>query len=261
MSTIGPDPLPRELAPGVHWLGSCLEHPYGDRVLHGYNSVYLVSGEHSSILVEAGFPDGLDRLEGQLAGLLAAGLPPLRYLFPTHQETPHASGIGRLLQRHPDAVVVGDVRDYPLVFPHLADRFRPLREGDALDLGGTAFRFVEPVLKDLPSTLWGFDTARRVLFPGDGFAFSHYHEDGHCGRFAEEAGSIDLPDMTALFAELALHWTTFVDMAPWLRRLDGLLDRLGVELVAPTHGLPVTDLAATLPEIREGLLLGSRGPA
>jgi hypothetical protein len=39
-------------------------------------------------------------------------------------------------------------------------------------------------------TWWGFDTRERVLFPGGGFAYSHYHEDGHCGLVAEEAVSL-----------------------------------------------------------------------
>jgi len=29
---------------------------------------------------------------------------------------------------------------------------------------------------------------------------------------------------------------------------------LGVEVVAPTHGLPVTNIALTMPKVREGLI-------
>jgi flavorubredoxin len=254
------NPLPRELAPGVFWLGDCLEQLYQGRVLHGYNSVYLVSGTRSSLLVEAGHPQDLPVIERQLDELLAGGLPPLEYLFTTHQETPHAGGLGRLLDRYPQATACGDVRDLHLVFPGREDRLRPLPIGASIDLGGTRFVCVEPVLFDLPSTRWGFDTRRGVLFPGDGFAYSHYHEDGHCGKVAEEAPSLDLPEMTALFAELALYWTRFVDLEPYVARLDRLVfEERPVELVAPTHGLPITDLEATMPRIREGLRLGSTG--
>jgi hypothetical protein len=96
-----------------------------------------------------------------------------------------------------------------------------------------------------------------VLFPGDGFAYSHYHEDGHCGQTAEESPSLDLPEMTALFAELALYWTRFHDLEPHIVRLLALLDDLDVRIVAPTHGLPIADLPAILPRIVEGLRLGS----
>lgn len=255
-----PNPLPRELAPGVFWLGDCLEQLYHGRVLHGYNSAYLVAGERASLLVEAGHPQDLPVIERQLEELLAGGLPPLEYLFTTHQETPHAGGLGRLLDRYPRSVACGDVRDLHLIFPGHEDRLRPLPIGESIDLGGREFVCVEPVIFDLTSTRWGFDAGHRVLFPGDGFAYSHYHEDGHCGKVAEEAPSLDLPEMTALFAELALYWTRFVDLAPYITRLDELVfDELAVELVAPTHGLPITDLAATMPSIRDGLRLGSSG--
>jgi len=256
----GPHRLPRELAPGIFWMGKCLEVSYRGRPLHGYNSVYLVAGEESSMLVEGGHPQDLPTVEAQLDELMERGVPPLRHLFTTHTETPHSSGLGRLFDRYPDMVAYGDMLDLHLVFPQYADRLRRFDPGDSIDLGGTQFMAVEAVIRDMPYTRWGFDTRRRALFPGDGFAYSHYHEDGHCGSFAEEAPSLDLPDMTALFAELALYWTRFVDLEPYIERLDELLfDELGVELVCPTHGLPVHDLEATLPKIREGLRLGSAG--
>lgn len=65
--------------------------------------------------------------------------------------------------------------------------------------------------------------------------------------------------MTALFAELALYWTKFVDLEPYIRRLDRMVvDELEVELIAPTHGLPIADVAGTLPAIRHGLRVGGR---
>ena len=88
---------------------------------------------------------------------------------------------------------------------------------------------VEPVIRDLRTTWWGFDTKERVLFPGDGFAYSHYHEDGHCGLVAEEAVSLDLPDVSSTFADLALFWTKFADMNVYCDRLDHLIERLDVQ--------------------------------
>lgn len=101
------NPLPRELTPGVFWLGQCLEQLYRGRILHGYNSTYLVAGEHSSLLVEGGHPQDLPVIEAQLEGILAAGAPPLRHVVCTHQETPHAGGVGRVLERHPEATLSG----------------------------------------------------------------------------------------------------------------------------------------------------------
>jgi flavorubredoxin len=252
-----PNPLPRELAPGVFWLGACLLQMWQGRLIHGYNSAFLVCGDDASLLVDAGHPKDLPVIEAQLDALLHAGAPELRYVFCTHQETPHASGIGRWLSRFPELTVCGDVRDFHLVFPQFEHRLRILAPGESIDLGGTQVRLVESVIRDYISTLWAFDTRRHVLFPGDGFAYSHYHDPSHCGKVAEEAPELDLPDMTAVFAELALYWTRFSDMEPYIERLDGMLDELGVELIAPTHGLPITDLVRALPRVREGLRFGS----
>src|SRR5260370_42209853 len=101
-----------------------------------------------------------------------------------------------------------------------------MKGGDEMDLGGGTVMGVERVIRDLRTAWWGFDTRERVLFPGDGFAYSHYHEDGHCGLVAEEAVSLDLPDVSSTFADLALFWTKFADMNVYCDRLGQLVARL-----------------------------------
>ncbi len=251
------NPLPRELAPGVHWLGDCLEQPFRGKVYHSYNAAFLVVGDTASMLVETGHPKDFPVIEQQMEEVLAGGGAPLKHLFITHQETPHSGGLGRILRRFPDLTIHGDISDYHLAFPEHAHRLHPMEVGDAIDLGGRQFAAVEPVIRDLRTTLWGFDTGERVLFPGDGFAYSHYHWDGHCGKVAEEAESLDLVDVSAVFAERALYWTTFTDMNIYADRLEHLLAELDVAVIAPTHGLPILDLEKTVPKVREGLLAGS----
>src|ERR671930_66697 len=198
-----PNPLPREIAPGIFWLGECLEQRQQGKIYHGCNASFLIVGETASMLVETGHPKDFPITEGQLNKLLP-GKPPLKYLFVTHQETPHCGGLGRVVERVSHAI---------------------------LGLGGRSFRAVEPVVRDMRTTWWGFETRERVLFPGDGFAYSHYHEDHHCGLVAEEATSLDLQDTTAVFADLALFWTKFADMRNYCDRLDQLMERLQVKTV------------------------------
>lgn len=252
-----PNPLPREIAPDVYWLGECLEQRQQGKIYHAYNAGFLIVGETASMMVETAHPKDFPILEKQLVKLLA-GRPPLKYLFITHQETPHSGGLGRLLSRYPEAVLCGDVSDYHMAFPQYEHRMRSMKDGNEIDLGGRGFKVVEPVVRDMRTTWWGFETRDRVLFPGDGFAYSHYHEDGHCGLVAEEATSLDLEDTTAVFADLALFWTKFADMRNYCDRLDVLIGKLGVKTIAPTHGLVITDVARTLPKVKEGLLFGSK---
>ena len=61
--------------------------------------------------------------------------------------------------------------------------------------------------------------------------------------------------MTGLFAELALYWTRFSDMEPHIAQLSALIAELDVALIAPTHGLPITDLRRTVPLVLDGLRL------
>jgi flavorubredoxin len=248
------NPLPIELAPGIFWLGECVEVGYQGELLHGGTSAYLVAGERHSALVEAGFTrvsvlmDQIDTLMEQHR------LPELGYVFVTHSEFPHAGGVGHVLARHPEAVACGGVSDLHLIFPQFADRIRFSEPGDTLDLGGTELLVVDGVFRDMPYTRWAFDTRRRVLFAGDGFAFTHEHNAKHCGHLTEDIPDIDIPAMMALFAVAAFHWVEYVDIEPYLERLDELVfDELGAELIAPTHGLPIGDPRATLPAVREGL--------
>jgi hypothetical protein len=69
--------------------------------------------------------------------------------------------------------------------------------------------------------------------------------------------SLDVPTQLARFGAIAFHWTQFVDLEPYISRLDKLLfDELGVGMIAPTHGLPLRDRRR--PPARE-LLRDARG--
>jgi glyoxylase-like metal-dependent hydrolase (beta-lactamase superfamily II) len=109
--------MPREIAPGVFWIGDCLAQRHKGKVYHGYNAAFLVAGANASVLVETGHPKDFPVIERHLAELFARGTPPLKYLFVTHQETPHCGGLGRILTRFPDTILCGDVSDYHLAFP------------------------------------------------------------------------------------------------------------------------------------------------
>jgi len=253
------NPLPREIAPDVYWLGECLEQRYKGVIYHSYNAAFLVIGNDASLLVETGHPKDFPHIERQLAQLLE-GRAPLKYLFITHQETPHSGGLGRIMSRYPESVLCGDISDYHLVIPQYADRIRSMQRDEVIDLGGRGFQAVEPVIRDLRTSWWGFETRDRVLFPGDGFAYSHYHQDGHCGLFAEEAISLNLPDVSSTFADLALFWTKFADMERYVERLEWLLKKLDVKTIAPTHGLPIKDMDGTVKKVAEGLIWASKAP-
>lgn len=244
--------LPRELAPGIQWLGECYEMPYAGRLLHSYDSLFLVSGSEASLLVEAGLPLDREVTETQLERCVATA-PELRYIFLSHQETPHAGGIGRLLALYPNAIAIGDVRDYHLFFPRFVDRFRMLTAGEAIDLGSVTFRALSAVVKDLPTTLWGHVPERGALFCGDGVAYAHHHHAGQCGKLAHELPELEIGTLGGLFVEQALNWLRFVDPEPYVLALHDLIEELAIKLVCPTHGLPITQVERSMADIYAGL--------
>jgi flavorubredoxin len=140
-----------------------------------------------------------------------------------------------------------------MAFPDHAKSFIAMEVGDSIDLGGIEFEALEPVVRDLRTSLWGCIKPMNLLFPGDGFAYSHYHEDGHCGMIAEEAKTLDLFDVSAVFAELALFWTNFVDMDIYADELRALIIEKDIKAIAPTHGLPILNIPKTMPKVLEGL--------
>ena len=93
--------LPREILKNVYWLGDCLEQRYQGKIYHSYNSSYLVIGEEAALLVETGHPKDFNELHDQIVGILENKNVPLKYIFITHQETPHAGGVGRFLNIYP----------------------------------------------------------------------------------------------------------------------------------------------------------------
>ncbi len=259
-STIEPYGLPRELAPGLTWVGACTPLHYEGEIIHSYHSAYLLSGAEESLLVDTGNPKDWPVVERQLTGLITGDVPPVRYLLPTHSEVPHSGNLGRLAALFPEASIVGDTRDYHLYFPGIADRLRPMGIGDEIDLGGRVLELVDPVIRDLETTLWAYDRQARALFTGDGFAYMHHHHPDQCALLAEEIEDLPLDELVAVFAQFALYWTQFTDIRPHLAELDALFESYPVDLIAPGHGSPISDVAATVPRVKHGLLTSSASP-
>ena len=252
--------LPRELAPGVFWLGDCVMYEYQGSLLHGTNSAYLVTGSHASLLVDTGLPGRFGLIEAQIRQIIGEGRAPLRYAFGTHWEPPHGGATALILERWPEALYCGDPTDYGLMFPGFEDRLLAVEIGESIDLGDRRFEVHASRLHDGGSTRWGFDTATHALFSADGMAYGHMHAEGQCGHTAEEVGeALDVPRMAARFADIAFYWTQFTDVEPYIVELDRFMDELEVKLICPAHGLPVSQPASTMPRIREGIRRGARG--
>ncbi len=251
--------LPREVMPGLTWLGTCGEINFQGGIIHSPWNTFLVSGTEKTLLVDSGAPIGLPVVRRQLESVLQGR--PLDYLFPTHPEMPHMGNLGFLLDEYPDLRVVGDLRNYHLYFPEATNRLEQHTIGDRIDLGGRSLVLVEAVIRDLPNTLWAYDTGSRALFVSDGFGYSHAHKAGQCGLTAEELPEEPSVAHTAWITFNALSWAPYVDPRLHFDRLGKLLEEHPVEIICPAHGSAVTNPSGMIPIMKEGLLAARFGSA
>jgi len=251
----GKNRLPREVTPGVYWLGDCFLWDTGAGVEHSYSSVYLVAGKDTSLLVDTGHVKDWIVVRDQVEGLIKKGVPAPKWIFPTHPEVTHCGNTGRWLDHLPEAKVIGDMRDMQLIFPEHADRMVQVSAGHELDLGDRIFVFVEAVLVDMINTLWGYDKQEQVLFSSDGLGFGHYHDADHCGKFAEEIPNLPIPELTSIFMEYALYWTRLKSAEPEVERLRKMVEEdYPAKFICSAHGSVVTDPKKTMPLLKEGLM-------
>jgi flavorubredoxin len=235
--------LPREIFPGLSWLGSCLEvlpriqqaylKDAGNRILHAHQSFYLVTGTRATAIVDTGQPQHWPIIERQLESALHGRT--LDYVFPTHPEFVHFGLLPFWLAKFPKARVVGDLRNFELYFPDLVGRFDTVRPGDAIDLGGRSLLIVEAIIHDIPNSLWAYDTASGTLFASDAFAYSHAHNAGECALT-----SLELPanlDDVAMTISSALHWARYVDdVDAYFERIRAFGVEHPIRAIAPAHG-------------------------
>ncbi|WP_165966623.1 MBL fold metallo-hydrolase [Actinomadura sp. 7K507] len=246
--------LPREFAPGLHWLGGCSDSgawpTRKGATTHEHLSTYLVAGTDKTVLIDTGHYAQWDGIRDQLDACL--GDRPLDYVFPTHHEIPHAGNLGRLLARYPDAVAVGDTREYHLYFPEIApERLRRTRGGDSIDLGGTSLMFLDPVWYDLSGTLWAYETRGRTLFTSDGLGYIHDHSPDVCGLLPGEVPQ-DAPEHGIRRYALPFVGMRYHRMAPGVARYRELTERHPVRTVCSAHGAPLS--GGDLAEVTEDAL-------
>lgn len=250
--------LPREIAPGTFWLSGCSRQKVGEEILHSHSSFYLVRGSERTVIVDAGNSRDWTHVRRQL--LKALDGRRLDYIMPTHPEMPHMGNLEPLMEMFPEALVVGDIRNYHLFFPDLVGRMRQMWAGESLDLGDRRLDLVEAVIHDLPNSLWAYDPANGILFACDAYCYVHEHEPGQCAMYSEELPHAPTVADTSFVIERALAWTRFVDPEPHCRALEKFLAAHPVRMIAPTHGGVISD-PPTMTRVFEAGLRRIRGAA
>ncbi len=252
----------RELAPGVWWLSSCRVVERGERITHFHLSTFLILGSEETLLFDTtfGHGDAFQALEHDLDQLLAGRT--LDWVVPSHPEAGHVGGLRRLLRKYPEARVPGSLRDYHFYFPEFEDRFAPLEFGSHVPLGGgESFVVLPGLIRDLPTTQWGYSTAGKVLFVSDGLGFGHHpvdeveveddddppsHLPGECTLMASELPAPPTLEQIAYTNRSGLFFLNYMRPEHLLTKVidpfEQLLRDYPTNIIAPAHGAVIDDL-------------------
>src|SRR4029077_21225132 len=119
-----------------------------------------------------------------------------------------------------------------------------------IDLGG-GYRFdiLAPVMKDLPTTLWGYEASQRVLFVVDAFQVPHpdpdlagsedpLHKPGQCNMFFEELPGVDV-ELAAQIFRLVFFENRYGARTITYAKFKKLLETYPADVIASTHGFPI----------------------
>ena len=150
------------------------------------------------------------------------------YLVVQHMEPDHSANITRFMDEYPEAQVVATAKAFDMMerFYGVAfeDRRIIVKEGDELDLGERALKFITAPMVHWPEVMMTYDAASKTAFTADAF-----------GKF----GALDVEEDWA--CEARRYY--FGIVGKFGKQVQGVLKKLGaldVERICPLHG-PVLD--------------------
>lgn len=241
--------LPRMVLPDLAWLGGCTD-PRGStlhsfdvntplaEINHGHCVSYVLLGRDKTLMIDPGHFGLWYTMENQLDQVL--GDRPLDYVFVSHQEIPHTGNLGRVLDKYPNCVGIGDMRDYHLFHPEVEmSRLRHMRHGESVDLGDRKFTCLGAIWKDLTGTMYGYDDKLKLLYTPDNFEFSHSAMPIHCGKMMHEMADAEIDTLTDQAFGGPIYGGKFRDQHARVKAFRNLLARYPVEIITSGHYGPI----------------------
>lgn len=197
---------------------------------HGvsYNS-YVVVDDKCALLdtVEFGSEGGyLERVESILGGRT------LDYLVVNHMEPDHSGEIEAVMNRFPQAEMVGNALTGKMLRAYFGgrfmDRFHEVKDGDGIVLGKRTLRFYLTPWVHWPETMMTYEESGKILFSADAF-----------GTFGTTDGA--LTDGTAELdnyrEEMRRYYSNIVGKyGAMVQKALAKLSSLPVEMLCPLHG-------------------------
>lgn len=218
----------REFSPGVHAIGavdwdrrlfdSLIPLPDGT----SYNA-YLVRGTDKNVLIDSVDPKKSETLLEQLSDC-----DRLDYIVSNHSEQDHSGAIPAVLERFPEATVLASAKGTDLLKEHLdipSDRVRSVEDGETVSLGNKTLEFHYTPWVHWPETMVTYLPENKVAFTCDFFG-SHLATSD---LFVTDKGAV-YEAAKRYYAEIMMPFR------PTIRKNIEKMDRLDIEIIAPSHG-------------------------
>ncbi len=206
--------------PGLQYFDKLMPTPYGTT----YNS-FVVRGEDKVALLDPVQSDSIHQL---LSNLAEAGIDHIDYILCLHTEQDHSGATELLLQRFPEANLVGTAKVAEFLEVHLnipASEVQLIAENETLDLGGLGLTCVPIPFAHWPDNTMYWLEEERILFSSDLYG-SHYAAPAH--KAADEA--IQLETTRSYYAEIMMPYSKQV------ARHVAKTRSLDPAIICPGHG-------------------------
>ena len=164
-----------EIKNGIYWMGcNDFRTELFERIFPipegvAYNSYFI--DDEKTCVVDAMDKSCRDEFLEDVEYLLKGRK--LDYFVLQHMEPDHASSALALLEKYPDAKIIGQPQTFKLFeqfFRHpMTDRYVAVKEGDQLALGKHTLQFVKAPMVHWPEVIMSYDLTDHVLFSADAF--------------------------------------------------------------------------------------------
>ena len=221
---------PREISPGVYWVGAIdWDRRLFDALIPlpdgtSYNS-YLIKGSEKTALI-----DTVDStMPGVLLNHLAElGVESIDYVVANHAEQDHAGALPHVLGKYPEAKCVVTPKGKGMLIDLLSiseDKFITVNDKETISLGDRTLEFIHAPWVHWPETVLTYLREDNILFPCDFFG-SHL---ATTDLYVTDEGQV-YEAAKRYYAEIMMPFQTNIQ-----KNLEKIKD-YKIDIIAPSHG-------------------------
>ena len=221
---------PREIRPGIYWVGAVdWDRRLFDALIPlpdgtSYNS-YLIKGSEKTVLIDTVDPTMQDVL---IKNLNQLGVENIDYVVSNHAEQDHSGAIPLVLGKYPGAKVIATPRCKDMLIDLLMipeERFITVSDKETISLGGRTLEFIYTPWVHWPETMSTYLREEKILFSCDFFG-SHL---ATTDLYVSDEGQV-YEAAKRYYAEIMMPYRTSIQ-----KNLDKIKG-YAIDIIAHSHG-------------------------